>query len=231
MTQKVPTQLARAVYRSCLRASQNGQFPEVFGSYGATVYNTQIKQDNDHASLAIPSTSMQVRQRLKSWFQEQHDNDEAPGIRPSEILPQIHQQESVLAPTFRKTQEINKDGSRTLDKVPLYLLEHDTIGALTGENLQFSLTEQHHIDLIAEVSSSKKKQFLLRQTSWRQSATLLEIVSHHISESNDGLSVACLAGPRLKVPQESISSSEQSYSSGGGAGGGGGLGVSLTMKS
>jgi hypothetical protein len=117
-----------------------------------------------------------------------------------EVLPQLHQHESVLAPAF-KTQR-----DKTRENAPLCLLEHDTIAALIGEHLQFSLTEKSHIDLIAEVSSSESKQFLLLQSSWRQRVTLLEIVSQHISEGN-GLVVACLAGPRISVPQKQLSES------------------------
>ena len=188
VTRKVPPQVARVLYRSCLRASKNGRYPEVFSNLGAEVYNIQVDVKKDHPTLAMPSSSAHVRQRLKTWFQSPQ-LDRIESSSPLCALPRILEQADALK------LQTNLEAS----KPSLYILESTTIGALTGEYLQFSLTDQDQIDLILLVASgTEPKRFLLRHGELRDTAIELKVLSHQMTLDH-GLVVACLAGSRVKM--------------------------------
>jgi len=191
-TRKVPPQVGRVLYRSCLRASRNGRFPEVFSSIGADVYNFQVSAENDHPTLAMPSTSVHVRQRLKAWFQSPR-LDILQGASPFRVLPEILQQADAL--------KLQTDPRAA--KPSLLLLENNSIGALTGEYLQFSLSDQVQIDAFLDVATSRDDEasrFLLRRDKGETCNTAMElkVLSHRMTNDHN-LVIACLAGSRVKV--------------------------------
>lgn len=183
---EVPPQLARLLYRSCLRVSKNGRHPEVFSNLGAEVYNIQVRSKNDHPTLAMPSSPAHVRQRLKTWFQDP-SLDKLKSSSPLQALPQILQHADAL--------KLQAGLPRSLR-----ILENQNIGALTGEYLQFTLTETIQIDAMLALTAEKEESthFILRQGADINTGIAMKLLSHHKSRDQN-LSVACLAGSRVRL--------------------------------
>lgn len=192
---EMPPRLARVLYRSMLRASHHGKHPEVFAHSGAAVFDTQVAVNDQHAVFALPATSKQVRQRLKSCFQLSHETQatlvDALGddtlASPLEVLRHTQQQASVLPGEL--------DPSK-----PLPIFDYNGVAALPGETIQFAFVEPRYLQLAARVMQSKNRHFLLRPDPKASTATLLQIMSH-IVLPNEMLAVCCLGGPRIFVRQ------------------------------
>eukprot|EP00977_Amphora_coffeiformis_P014466 scaffold4059_cov177-Amphora_coffeaeformis.AAC.17 len=194
-TPQIPPRLARVLYRSMLRASHSGRHPEVFGYNGATAFNSQSAINDEDAAFALPETPKQVRQRIKSWFQQAQetpvsldgtsDNDVL--ASPLEVLRHVRQQASVLPCAVDKSK-------------PLPIFDYSGVAALPGETIQFAFVEPRYLQLALRVVQSESRHFLLRPGPEAGTATLLQIVSH-IVLPNEMMAVACLGGPRIFVRQ------------------------------
>jgi hypothetical protein len=141
----------------------------------------------------MPSSSAHVRQRLKTWFHNPQ-LELLESASPLRALPQILLQADALK------LQTNAEAA----KPSLHILESKTIGALTGEYLQFCLTNLDEIDLILSVASGTgSKRFLLRQSTGRDTAIELKVLSHQTTPDH-GLVVACLAGSRVKLDLDGV---------------------------
>ena len=206
--------LSRALYRSFLRVSENGKYPEVFGLHGAQIYQYQIEENDDHPSMAIPSTPRHVRQRIKKCFREGTVLDDS----PLEILRQANQRAALLVPSSDNNSHDDRNNQHGLqhqyrtDVVPIF--DYDRLSALPGESIHTMFLEPRYINcLLPHVQSSPTRQFLLRHSPESSTATILTLLSHKevnffVEPENPvvGIAVFARAGDTIEIiKQESES--------------------------
>jgi hypothetical protein len=203
--------LARALYRCCLRASHQGHYPQVFGTFGAHVFAEQTLHRQEHASLAVPSTPRQVRQRLRQCFQSHHHASD----NALQALRHMEEQQAMLP--FATSSK----------KSPLPIFDYDGIAALPGERVQTLLLEPRYIHgLLPSVLASPSQQFVLRPNCKTSTGTVLKLLSHQhvvlpphttgttpaaVENPSDhqppparipGVAVTCFAGSRVHIRQQ-----------------------------
>jgi len=212
---KMNPRLSRALYRSFLRASHNGQYPQVFGRYGAMAFQQQQQSacataGNQEDSLAVPSTPAHVRKCLKQCFTSA--SIELPAF---EMLKYVNDQHALLPCFMDSKRQKNNQKEQVQDVLPIF--EYDQVAALPGETIQtmFLAPRYAHL-LLPQVLNSSSKQFLLRPQQGC-SATVLKLLSHQYvvfsqpGQSQDesskqvaAVAVTCVAGPRVDVEAEEM---------------------------
>ncbi|CAB9523656.1 expressed unknown protein [Seminavis robusta] len=202
--------LARAFYRSYLRLSQKGHHPQIFGRYGAAVFAQQSDQLNEHASLALPSSPAQVRNRLKQWFR----SDEKPLDNDTATCAVLQEMAQNPLDVFRRIHENQNMLPNTLSGAQLPIFDYDGMAALPGERFQTLFLEPRYVHgLLPLVLASSNQHFLLRPHRQASTGTLLKLVSHqhvHLPACTIGKTMTNQEQPSSNDTAESKTNDDQS---------------------
>ena len=181
-----------AVYKSLLRVSKNGHYPEVFGNYATGIITSPT---------SIPSTPKQTRQALRTAF----INPENEQIDMFDALRKCNQLASILRPNIDNLNE---------QSIPIFDFSLST--ALIGEQIQFNFFEPRYLALCKQVISIDGDGiFILRgnlsnsnqnDNANNKVSILLKILNHLELDGVDGTKervlVECMGGPRVKILQQ-----------------------------
>lgn len=211
--------LAKALFRSLLRASGRGEHPEVFGAYGAAVFARQVDDSHEHVSMALPAKAEHVRERLKSWFRRSPPHQQGTVATNSEI----HRIEKAPLDVLRQITSRSTSLSTTVPDEGLPIFDYEGIIPLPGERVHTLFLEPRYLDtLLNLVLESSSRKFLIRANPSSTSATLLALTNYehvrplasrivggnatknveHSEERSrrvDGVAVTALAGPTIQV--------------------------------
>jgi hypothetical protein len=183
----VQRQVARVVYRSLLRTSVHGTFPELFGAFA-----------NKFSSL--PSKPNQVRLGLKEIFRQepQHTTTLFAALR------RVNELSSILNP------------QQAWMPASLPIFDFNNSAAVTGEELQFTLFEPRYKYLVKEAMNRRPDDahhpgghglFLLRARPFLDENPKFELVVlmkilQHTDLDGENIGIQCVAGPRVQVMQQ-----------------------------
>lgn len=192
--------LARVVYRSLLRASGNGRYPEVFGKYATSTaaLNSSCRSDEE---TTFPSTAEQVRRALHHAFAQPNMARPNEGRDMFDALRCANELSSILRPR-----------EESLCEVALPVFDYRASAAMIGETLHFNFFEPRYRKLVQKATSAGADGlFILRArpvlddmdaSSPPLSMSVLMKIVQHTDVNADTISVRCIAGPRLRVLQQ-----------------------------
>ena len=179
--------VACALYKSLLRACNNGRNPHVFGEY--------IKQIEISTAESIPTTAKATRNLLRSVFQSTDtDNDSLHELFP--VVRRCNELSSILHPKLQNLPQ----------SIPIF--DFSSSAALFGEEVQFHFFEPRYVQLCKDaISDDGDGLFIMRgnieseNESKCEVAVLLKIIEHKQVEFDEGprFMVRCIGGPRVRV--------------------------------
>lgn len=175
--------LSRALFRSFLRACENGRHPEVFGRHGAAVFAAQVSAQQEHPPLALPHSAAQVRKRLKTCFRSAAISEES----PLGLLESVHRQATLVVCSKARA-------------AALPIFDYEGVAALPGEITQVVFLEPRYLALAEQVLGGDGL-FLMRPSARSRTATLTKLVSH-LRLPGNRMAVACQGGTRVVVGEE-----------------------------
>lgn len=202
-----PNKLIKVVYRSLLKACNNGAKPEVFGEYGSAALlrywkdnKTTFGGSNDQ--ISFPSTTDQVRRIIRHEFREEsfQKSIDKKRLRQDDPIAALRYVNELSYILFPPESDLSRAG------IPIF--DYSSSASFTGETLHFNFFEPRYLKLVQEAMAGNGW-FILRaqqildtddQDDQLSGSILMKITEHNTMQRN--VFVQCVAGPRVRVLQQ-----------------------------